>query len=467
MTAPPRRSALQVLMFFPRGGSAQVVRYLARDLVRAGWRTRIVAGSLGGPGEPGNARAFFGPGADLVAVPYDEAVRAPDPMLASPPMHPSYEDRPGAPDRVLASLDDRTARHLVDEWARLLERSGALEGVEVAHLHHLTPVHEAVARLRPALPVVTHLHGTELLMLDEADHGASWPHEAAWRARMRAWAQGSARVVVSCEPSRVDAEVLLGLDPDRVAIVPNGVDLGLFRGPRAAAAGREALLRRWLCDEPRGWSPRSPRPGGVRYAPEALAPLLDPAAVTLLYVGRFTAVKRAALLVRAHARAREALGSPLPLVIVGGAPGEWEGEHPAEAAARSPWGNEVFLAGWRSHDELAAVLACGDVLAVPSVAERFGQVYVEAMAMGLPVIACRAAAPPTYIDDAPGSPERCGWLVTPDDEEDLAAALVAAASDPVERAVRGANGRRRARERFSWEGIARTMAGVYAEAAPG
>ncbi len=57
MTAPPRRSALQVLMFFPRGGSAQVVRYLARDLVRAGWRTRIVAGGGGGPRAPRPPRA--------------------------------------------------------------------------------------------------------------------------------------------------------------------------------------------------------------------------------------------------------------------------------------------------------------------------------------------------------------------------------------------------------------------------
>ena len=113
------------------------------------------------------------------------------------------------------------------------------------------------------------------------------------------------------------------------------------------------------------------------------------------------------------------------------------------------------------------MLACGDVLAVPSVAERFGQVYVEAMAMGLPVIACRAAAPPTYIDDDPASPDRCGWLVAPDDEAALAEALLAAASDPAERALRGANGRRRARERFSWERLAHAVADVYAEAAAG
>ncbi len=458
------RKSLQALIFFPRGGSAQVVRYLSRSLVADGWSTRVVAGSLGGPDDPGNAAAFFGPGIDLVAVPYDDAILADDPVMASPPMHPSYEDRPGAPDRIIAALDDDAARHLIDEWVRILGAPGVLDGIELAHLHHLTPIHEAIRRLRPELPVVTHLHGTELLMLDEAARGASWAHEGAWRRRMRRWARGSARVIVSSEPSRIDAERLLDLDPDRVSVVPNGVDLRLFTGDRATPPERAALFRRWLCEAPRGWSPERPRPGQVRYSPREIAPLTDPENVVLLYVGRFTAVKRTALLVRAHARAREELGRPLPLLFAGGAPGEWEGEHPAQTAARSPWGHEVFFAGWRSHEELARVLACADVMAVPSVAERFGQVYVEAMAMSVPVIACRVAAPPTYVDDDPGSPERNGWLVPPDDERALARALVAAASDPAERAIRGANGRRRAHERFSWDHVAHAVADVYAAA---
>ena len=379
-------------------------------------------------------------------------------------MHPSYEDRPGAPDRIIAGLDDAVARHLEDEWMRILDAPGVLDEVELAHLHHLTPIHAALARLRPDLPVVTHLHGTELLMLDEADRGAAWPHEREWRARMRRWAQESAGVIVSSEPSRTDAQRLLDLDPERVTVVPNGVDLALFTGPRAAPPGRAALFREWLCEAPRGWSPAHPRAGGLRYTERQIAPLTDPEAVVVLYVGRFTAVKRAALLVRAHARARQELGRPLPLLFAGGAPGEWEGEHPADAAARSPWGHEVFFAGWRSHAELARVLACVDVMAVPSVAERFGQVYVEAMAMDVPVIACRVAAPPTYIDDDPASPDRCGWLVPPDDEVALAQALVAAASDPAEREIRGANGRRRARERFGWDRVAGAVADVYAAA---
>ena len=59
------------------------------------------------------------------------------------------------------------------------------------------------------------------------------------------------------------------------------------------------------------------------------------------------------------------------------------------------------------------ILAGRADLLTSSTAPGGGQVYVEAMAMGLPVIACRAAAPPTYIDDDPASPHRCGWRQRP------------------------------------------------------
>jgi hypothetical protein len=49
-------------------------------------------------------------------------------------------------------------------------------------------------------------------------------------------------------------------------------------------------------------------------------------------VGRYTSVKRLPLLVGAHARALERLARPLPLILVGGHPGEWEGQHPLAAA---------------------------------------------------------------------------------------------------------------------------------------
>ena len=51
----------------------------------------------------------------------------------------------------------------------------------------------------------------------------------------------------------------------------------------------------------------------------------------LLYVGRYTEVKRIPLLIRAYARAQRALrAARAPLVLLGGYPGECEGEHPIE-----------------------------------------------------------------------------------------------------------------------------------------
>ena len=101
---------LMGLMFFPRGGSAHVARNLAHALPGAGWDASIVSGSLSRPGRPGDARAFYA-GLDVHPLDFTAALDAPDPLLADPPFHPSFEDREGAPDRVFASLgdDDRRA----------------------------------------------------------------------------------------------------------------------------------------------------------------------------------------------------------------------------------------------------------------------------------------------------------------------------------------------------------------------
>src|SRR5918997_6090719 len=110
---------LMGLVFFPRGGSAHVARNLARNLPAAGWDVTVVSGSLSLPGRPGEARAFYR-GVDVQPVDMTAALAAPDPMLADPPLHPSYEDRPGAPDRVFAALDDAAYDHHVRAWARAL-----------------------------------------------------------------------------------------------------------------------------------------------------------------------------------------------------------------------------------------------------------------------------------------------------------------------------------------------------------
>jgi Glycosyl transferase 4-like domain len=151
------------LMFFPRGGSAQVARGLAQVLAGQGWDVTIVSGSRRLPGRPGDAHRFFS-GLDVSPIDYTAALSAADPLRADSPLHPSYEDRPGAPDRVFATVDDTTYEHLIASWAQVLRQAGAATA-DILHLHHLTPLNEAAARVAPHVPVVGHLHGTELLLL--------------------------------------------------------------------------------------------------------------------------------------------------------------------------------------------------------------------------------------------------------------------------------------------------------------
>jgi glycosyltransferase involved in cell wall biosynthesis len=447
---PPPRRVLEGLLFFPRGGSAHVVRSLSRALPSRGWQVTVLSGSRAGHGD---ARRFFS-GLDVRTVDFDAAAASADPLAHDPPFHPSYEDRPDSPDRVFAALDDAAYELQVTAWSRALAESGAA-GADVLHLHHLTPLNEAAERVAGGVPVVGHLHGTELLMLEEIAAGppAGWDHAAAWVQRMRRWARRCARLVLLSESQRERAVRLLAIDPDRCMVLPNGFDPRAFH-PRAV--DRAAHWRHHLVDAPRGWRPGAEE-GSVAYAAQDLAPLTggDP---VLLYVGRFTAVKRVGLLVRAFARAR-AGGMRAALVLIGGHPGEWEGEHPFDAVAATR-AAPVFLAGWHAHDELPTFLAASDALVLPSVREQFGQVLVEAMACERPVVAVDAFGPAEIVQDGV-----TGWLVEPDDEAGLARVLAAVAGDEHERARRGRAALAVARERYAWPAITGRLAADFDELA--
>jgi glycosyltransferase involved in cell wall biosynthesis len=440
------------LAFFPRGGSAHVARNLATSLPDAGWDVTVVSGSLTRQGRPGDARAFYR-GLDVRPLDMTGALESPDPLRADPPMHPSYEDRPGADDRIFAALDDAAFEHQVGAWARALQSVGTAHA-DVLHLHHLTPINEAAARVAPDVPVVGHLHGTELLMLEAiGDDPDRWPHGRAWTERLRGWAAACERLVLLTDSQAARAERLLGVDPERFVVVPNGFDPELFT-PRHVE--HRAHWRRHLVEDPQGWAPDGDA-GSVAYAEADLAAFGDTRGETpvLLYVGRFTAVKRVPLLIEAYERARPGFATRAPLVLLGGFPGEWEGEHPLEAIRRTG-ARDVFLAGWHEHDALPDFLAASDAVVLPSVREQFGQVIVEGMACGLPPIAVDAFGPAEIVDHGD-----TGWLVEPDDAISLANALVEAVNRPFERRRRGERAIEAARERYSWPALAQEVAAVY------
>jgi glycosyltransferase involved in cell wall biosynthesis len=444
---------LSAILFSPRGGSASAARALACGLRDRGSTVSLMSGSRSDQGPHGNARNFYG---EARAVSFDLALAGDAPLqfdgpFGTAPVHPSYEDRPGAPDAVFAVLDDRDYERQVDAWCRELVLAGA-RGADVLHLHHLTPINEAAARVAPDVPVVGQIHGTELLMLERIDAGppAHWRYGERWAARMREWANRCARLVVT--PSGVERTVaLLGVPRDRVVALPNGVDTELFT---RRAIDRRGFWRDVLVEEPQGSLPGQPA-GSARYDATAVDRLVE--GVGLLYMGRFTAVKRLDRLIAAFGRAQERFVQPTTLVLVGGHPGEWEGEHPADTVARLDVPH-VCLAGWQPQERLPAFLSAADAIVLTSEREQFGQVLVEAMACEVPPVATRSSGPSAIIENG-----RTGWLVDSDSQTELVAALVEAVNDPSERARRGRAARQAVRQQFSWTTIAGQLGVVLDE----
>lgn len=493
------------LLFYPRGGSAQVVRYLRRELRARGWAVPLVVGSLGPRGAQTNASTFFGDD-QLSVMDYTAAVRdftrCADPIAAAAPLHPSYEDRTGVPDRIFTAVSPALADHLTTSWRVLLEESDLGE-TDIFHLHHLTPQYAAVAQLWPDTPIIGHLHGTELKMIEHiiarrevarllgfdlantagiesqensraairmspeqreifrTTNWQQWRYGDFWEARLREYARHCCRLVVISPHDRDLVGALLGIGIEHIEWVPNGVDTLVFARRTMSTSAKLALLRHWLVEDPQGWD-ESGVPGSIRYADEDLRSFVDrdtgEMQPVLLYVGRYLDFKRVPLLIRAYQRARPLFDRPAPLLIWGGSPGEWEGMHPHTAAnAGNP--NGIFFVGWRGHEDLPYGLNCVDIMVAPSHSEPFGQVYLEAMAAGVPVIASRSGGPLSFVNVDPHHPN--GWLFPPDDLDALTATLVEVVNNPDARRERGEDAYTQIRRDFSWTALAGRFEEVY------
>lgn len=131
----------------------------------------------------------------------------------------------------------------------------------------------------------------------------------------------------------------------------------------------------------------------------------------VLSVCRFYRRKRLEILLAAAERLREKIAN-LEVRIVGGGP--------ESNRLRRIWRERRLepTVVWRediSREELAEEYKACDVFCLPSVQEGFGIVFLEAMAHGKPIVACRAGATPEVVQK--------GLLVRPDDVEELANAV--------------------------------------------
>jgi glycosyltransferase involved in cell wall biosynthesis len=227
----------------------------------------------------------------------------------------------------------------------------------------------------------------------------------------------------------VAAEVveLLGAPPERVRAVHSGIPVA----PAPAAAPGSAG----------GGSPPVTLPGGTSRYVLALG-TAEPRKDLPGLVAAFDAV----------ASAPDA--ADVALVLAG--PDGWGAEALDAALAAAVHRDRIVRTGWVPETTRPRLVAAAAVLAYPSRYEGFGFPPLEAMAVGVPVVATRAGALPEVLgDDA--------LLVPVGDQDALAAALLEVLRSPDVRAAWAERGRARAAH-YSWDRCAEGLAALYRDA---
>jgi starch synthase len=318
-----------------------------------------------------------------------------------------------------------------------LAMAAGVEGADLAHSHTWYANFAGhLAKLLYGIPHVCTTHSLEPLRPWKAEQlgggyaVSSFCERTALEAADRVIAV-SAQMrddILACYPA---------VDPDRVVVVHNGIDVDTY----TPDPGRDVLDRHDI----------------------------DPDRPSVVFVGRITRQKGLVHLLDAA----EMLDASAQLVLCAGAPDT--PEIATEVADRVRklsatregvvWIDEVL-----PRPDVVQILSHATVFACPSIYEPFGLVNVEAMACEAAVVASRTGGIPEIVVQG-----ETGLLVdvdpgddpygTPRDPQrfaaDLAAAINSLVADPARARAMGQSGRRRVVEEFSWDAIAQRTADVY------
>jgi len=289
-----------------------------------------------------------------------------------------------------------TARQDFIWYPWLGRRRAAAAGVDVYHC----PTSRAPLT-RGKLPLVVTVHDLVSVLFPETMTRWSRLYE---RTTLHRVLRAADLIVAPSQDTADDLNSLMGVAPDRVRVVWNGVT-EMFFGPTPAAP---ALLQPYV-----------------------------------LFVGTPEPRKNLPRLIEAM-RALRARGFPHRLVVAGA--GGWGGVQLDST--------EVEVLGRVSDASLHAIYAHASCLALPSLHEGFGLPAVEAMAAGTPVVASTRGALPEVTGSA-------AVLVDPYDSQAIARGIERAIN---ERAALVPAGRVRANQ-FRWSQTAAKMAAIYRELA--
>jgi phosphatidylinositol alpha 1,6-mannosyltransferase len=167
--------------------------------------------------------------------------------------------------------------------------------------------------------------------------------------------------------------------------------------------------------------------------------------VAIVFLGRLVMEKGLDVFAATMERLR-ARGVPHKVLVIGDGP-----------ARRWFEGNlkDGIFAGFQTGADLGRALASGDVFFNPSITETFGNVTLEAMACGLPVVAAGATGSSSLVEDG-----ATGRLVPPGGAADFAEALAPYCTEPALRAAHGSTGEARSKL-YDWDAINQTVADTY------
>ncbi|MCL2825502.1 MAG: glycogen synthase, partial [Polyangiaceae bacterium] len=274
-----------------------------------------------------------------------------------------------------------------------------------------------MAKVLYGIPLVCTVHSLEPLRpWKEEQLGKSY-HLSTWVEKVAL--ENADRVISVSQGSKKDILDNFNVDPDRVRVIHNGIDLDLYR-PVQTDSTRKAF---------------------------------DIDGPYILFVGRTSRQKGMTYLIEAM----EMVDPGVRLVCCTSAPDTKEIEDEIAAMiAKQPrvlWINSLLR-----EEQYVELYSNATVFACPSVYEPFGIINLEAMACCTPVVASRVGGIlETVVDGG------TGFLVEPANARALADGINALLRNPELAREMGANGRRRVETHFSWSYIAEQTEALYRE----
>ena len=325
-------------------------------------------------------------------------------------------DRIAAPNFTVVHVPrffHRPVRSILWHWTVLpiLARRWRLD------LLHL-PSYRRLCPLSPC-PVVVTVHDLAVLRLP-AKYG--YLRHLYMRTIVRRLLKHSAKIVTVSESTRQDVLAFVGLNPERITVVHNGVDHKSYY-PMEKATCRTEVARRY--------SIRSP-------FILCVARLEHPGKNLVRLIEAFTLIKGRT-------------GLPHQLVLAG-AP--WNGANAIyRAASVSRFSDAIAFPGFVPADDLPLFYNAADLIVVPSLYEGFGLPVLEAMACGTPVACADASSLPEVGGDA-------ALYFDPHDPDAIGQVMLKLLTDAEIRQALVSKGLERA-ARFSWKEAARRTAAIY------